>query len=175
MKRFRKWINYDRRKGSSDIGLENIVRSLLFQEGQWDHLMLLCFNPAGSQAPLSCLLTCPTSQWDEGENWGKKSKWNSWVEIKTIYQDREKEAEKKGNGYDNYIYMCNKWCTIAHHQSPASPQAASGLPVNSPFFKLSFRMMSYIMEYPFGQFMSAVLILSPPSSLGPPALWLAEQ
>ena len=35
-------------------------------------------------------------------------------------------------------------------------------PVQNPF-----HMMSYGMEYPFGQFKPAVLILFPPSSLGP--------
>ena len=39
--------------------------------------------------------------------------------------------------------------------------------MHSQLLQNSFRMISYGMEYPFGQFKSAVLILFPPSSLGP--------
>ena len=39
--------------------------------------------------------------------------------------------------------------------------------MNSHSLQNSFHVMSYGMEYPFGQFKSAVLILFPLSSLGP--------
>jgi len=42
----------------------------------------------------------------------------------------------------------------------------------TPLSELSYRMMSYGREYPFGKFKSAVLTLFPPSSLGP-LLWMA--
>lgn len=55
---------------------------------------------------------------------------------------------------------------------PASPKVKSALLINSPLF---FKFVSHGMEYPFGHFWSAVLVLSPPSSLCPKALLLTGQ
>ena len=68
------------------------------------------------------------------------------------------------------MYVTSDTQVIAHH-APAKAQLASsaaGERVMNPHpLQNSFHVMSYSMEYPFGQFKSAVLILFPPSSLGP--------
>jgi len=67
-------------------------------------------------------------------------------------------------------YMTSDAQAIAHHP-PNHPQLedlSSKRETNElPPLQNSFCMMSHGMEYLFGQFMSAVLILFPPSSLGP--------
>ena len=59
---------------------------------------------------------------------------------------------------------------IAHHptnQCPGSPEAVQERGMHSQPLQNSFHLMSRGMEYLSGQFRSAVLILFPPSSLGP--------
>lgn len=56
-------------------------------------------KPVGSSAPRSPLLTLPPQR-NEG---GLEIKYNSYVEMKTIYYDSKgNEGKKKSN--DNYIY-----------------------------------------------------------------------
>lgn len=66
-----------------------------------------------------------------------------------------------------YIYICKEKVmhgTIAHHM----PTDAQSVPEQQPFSQptplnlIVFCMLSYSMEYPFGQFRSTVLIYSPP-------------
>ena len=61
--------------------------------------------------------------------------------------------------------------TAHHPQTDAqlAPRAAEERKLSSHPLQNSFHMLSYGMEYPFGQFQSAVLILFSPSYLGP---WL---
>mgnify|MGYP001852072942 CR=1 FL=1 len=73
-----------------------------------------------------------------------------------------------------YIYMWTYTTSdaqaIAHHpliDAHLDPWAAEEREKNSHPLQNSFHMMSYGMEYPSGQFKSAVLILFPPSILGP--------
>ena len=72
-----------------------------------------------------------------------------------------------------YIYTHTykrKWCTSDFtsptNRSPVSPQP--GFPTNSPICRLFSHIMSYSMEYPFGQSRSAVLIPFSPNSLFSP-------
>ena len=68
------------------------------------------------------------------------------------------------------MYITSGAQAIALHL-PADAQIASWVvqkqEMSSHPLQNSSRMMSYDMEYHFGQFKSAVLILFPPSSLGP--------
>ena len=68
------------------------------------------------------------------------------------------------------MYITSGAQAIALHL-PADAQIASWVvqkqEMSSHTLQNSSRMMSYDMEYHFGQFKSAVLILFPPSSLGP--------
>ena len=67
-----------------------------------------------------------------------------------------------------WMYITSGAQEIAHH-TPANAQIALQWVENRDELSLqnSFHMMLYGMEYPFGKFKSAVLILFPPSSLGP--------
>ena len=59
---------------------------------------------------------------------------------------------------------------IAHHpltNAQLAPHSAEESHMHCHPLQNSFHVMSYGMEYPFGQLKSAVLILFPPSSLGP--------
>ena len=58
-------------------------------------------------------------------------------------------------------------CSPLHNQFPASVPKQWKRVMNSHPLQNSVRLMFYGMEFPFGQFKSAVLIMSPPSSLGP--------
>ena len=69
----------------------------------------------------------------------------------------------------------NDWCTS--NCSPPTyaqlaPRAAEESKMNSHPLQNSFHMMSYSMEYPFGQFKSAVLVLY---TLSPSLVWADEQ
>ena len=65
------------------------------------------------------------------------------------------------------MYVTSDAQAIARH-TPTDAQLAykQRKRGNSHLCQNSFHMMLYGMEYPFGQFKSAVLILFPPSSLG---------
>ena len=68
------------------------------------------------------------------------------------------------------MYITSDAQEIAHHavsDALLAPWAAEESQRNSHPLQNSFLFMPYGMEYPFGQFMSAALILFPPSSLGP--------
>lgn len=67
--------------------------------------------------------------------------------------------------------------TVAHYPQPMRSQPLSTvcLPSQLPSVLWFPHMMSYGMEYPFGWLRSAVLALSPPSSLYPAAPSLAGQ
>jgi len=107
---------------------------------------VLWFNPAAAQHRSYLLTQC-----SGGENQEIKRK-NSLVEIRTIYQDIK--------GRERYIHAENN-CWPPLDQCPSSPQAAAAPPVNSPQFYRFFHMVSYGMEYPFGQFTSTVPVLFP--------------
>ena len=64
--------------------------------------------------------------------------------------------------------------TAQHNPTNAqtAPSAAEESKVYSRPLQNSFHLMSYGMEYPFGQLKSAALIQFPSSSLGP-SLWMA--
>ena len=69
-----------------------------------------------------------------------------------------------------YISVCNvmhEQFLSTPHPMPSQPQAGEESQMNSHPLQNSFSLMSYGIEYPFGQFKSAVLFLFPPSSLGP--------
>lgn len=72
------------------------------------------------------------------------------------------------------MYITSSAQAIALHL-PADAQIASWVvqkqEMSSHPLQNSSRMMSYDMEYHFGQFKSAILILIPDSSLGP-LLWM---
>jgi len=68
------------------------------------------------------------------------------------------------------MYTRNDAQAIFYHpqtDAQLGPWAAMESEMNSHALQNSFHLMSYGMEYPFGQFESAVLILFPPISLGP--------
>ena len=68
-----------------------------------------------------------------------------------------------------WMYIISDTQALGHHlwaDAQFTPQAAEEPETNSHRLQNSFRMMSYSMEYPFGQFKSAVLTVFPPSSLG---------
>ena len=92
----------------------------------------------------------------------------------TIDPDREKKQDNSYNNIHTYIYMCMHMTSdaqvVAHRpltDAQLVPWAVEEREVNSHPLQNSFCMMPYGMEYPFVQFKSAVLILFPPSSLGP--------
>ena len=68
------------------------------------------------------------------------------------------------------MYITSDAQAIAYHlptNAQLALQAAEERKLSSHPLQNSIYMMSYGMEYPFGQFKPAVLILFPPSSLGP--------
>ena len=77
---------------------------------------------------------------------------------KIIYWDREKE---KDNSYDE----CKSNCSPPTNQCPVSFLVMEEIYMNFHPLQNSFHSMPYGMEYPFGQFKSAILILFPPTSL----------
>ena len=67
------------------------------------------------------------------------------------------------------MYVTSDAQAIAHHaltDAQVAPWAMEEHEMNSHPLQSFFHIISYGMEYPFGQFKSAVLILFPPSSLG---------
>jgi len=73
------------------------------------------------------------------------------------------------------MYVTSDAQVIAFHpltDALLAPQAGEESTMNSHTLQNSSCLMSYLMEYPFGWFKSAVQILFPPSSLGP-LLWMA--
>ena len=64
------------------------------------------------------------------------------------------------------MYLRSDAQAIAH-QPITDAQLEEESKINSHPLQNSFCMMSYDTEYPFGQFKSSLLILFPPSSLGP--------
>ena len=67
------------------------------------------------------------------------------------------------------MYVTSDAQAIAHHppaKAHVAPSAVEENKMNSQFLQNSFRMMSYSVEYLFGQFKSAILILFSPRSLG---------
>ena len=68
------------------------------------------------------------------------------------------------------MYIISEAQVVAHHP-PANAQLApwseEESETNSHPLQNPFCLISYGMEYPFGQFKPAVLILFPPSSLSP--------
>jgi len=71
------------------------------------------------------------------------------------------------------MYITSDAQAIAHHPLTNAQQAPKQQKweMNSHSLQNSFCMVSCGMEYPFGQFKSAVLILFPLNSLGP-SLWM---
>jgi len=68
------------------------------------------------------------------------------------------------------MYVTSDAQVIAFHpltDALLAPQAGEESTMNSHTLQNSSCLMLYLMEYPFGWFKSAVLILFPPSSLGP--------
>ena len=66
------------------------------------------------------------------------------------------------------MYITSDAQAIAHHtltDAQLDPQQAEERDVLPHPSRLSLCMMPYVMEYPFGQFKPAVLILFPPSPL----------
>ena len=63
--------------------------------------------------------------------------------------------------------MYKQLLTTPLNDAQLAPQAAGERRMKSHPLQNSFYMMPYGMEYPFGQFKSAVLNLFPPRSLGP--------
>jgi len=66
-----------------------------------------------------------------------------------------------------YIMMQKQLLTIPQMMPSIPHEQQKKREMNSHPLQNSFCMMSYDMEYPFGQFKSAVLILFPPISYGP--------
>ena len=64
---------------------------------------------------------------------------------------------------------------IAHHPPTNQSSTTAARPSQLPSVLYFFHMMSYGMEYPFGQFRSAILVLPPPSSLCSSVPFLAGQ
>ena len=82
----------------------------------------------------------------------------------------DKTDNIKDNSYDKCMYACvyiiSDAQAVAHHpptNAHWAPWVAEEHDELTPLSELSYRMMSYGREYPFGKFKSAVLILSPPS------------
>lgn len=72
------------------------------------------------------------------------------------------------------MYITRDSQAIVHHpltNVQLAPQVAEERQMNSYPLQNSFHIMSHRMEYPFSQFKSAVLILFPPSYLGPHCNW----
>ena len=68
------------------------------------------------------------------------------------------------------MYIKSDAQAIAHHSHSnayLAPHAAEECMLHSHSLPNSFCLMSYGMEYPFGKFKPTVLVLFPPSSLGP--------
>lgn len=88
--------------------------------------MFLCFNPAGSSASHSCLLT--PSQWDEEENW-KKVKLMGWN------KNSLKNRKIRDNNINNYktTKVQRNWSPPAD-RCPATLCAMVAPPANCPNF-----------------------------------------
>jgi len=72
------------------------------------------------------------------------------------------------------MYVTSDAQAIAHHaltDAQVAPWAMEEHEMNSHPLQSFFHIISYGMEYPFGQFKSAVLILFPPSFFSP-SLWM---
>lgn len=69
------------------------------------------------------------------------------------------------------MYVTSDVEAVAQHL-PTNGQAEEESEMNSQALQSPFHLMSCGMEYPFGPFKSAVLMLLPPSSLDP-LLWTA--
>ena len=98
------------------------------------------------------------------------------------WRESKRKKEKKFNSYDKYVYVyiytTNNAQAIAYYlltDVQIAHEQWQEAWWTSIFFKLSFHVMSYGMEYPFVQFRSDVLILSPHISLGSPRPSLAGE
>lgn len=92
---------------------------------------------------------------------GKKQHGTHRLRLK-LFTKTDKEGEKMHNIYSIRDAQC--YCSLAANKCLASALVAATWPTSHGFSSY-FHMMSYILEYPFAQFVSAVLCLSPPSSL----------
>ena len=65
------------------------------------------------------------------------------------------------------MYTTGDAQAIVHHPLTDAQPTTWAAEMKSHSLQNSFHMMSYGIEYPFGQLKSALLILFPPNSLGP--------
>lgn len=123
---------------------------------------MLWFYPTGSLASHSLSLI-PPSQWGEERTGGKKKKLELAGWDKTLLPRKRERKNSNDNSIGIYIYKKVMYSAVAHHpQKDAQPVPEQWLPpsTNSCQF-YSFHTMSYGTEYPFDQFRSAILVLTP--------------